>query len=176
MNADLGLYGALVLIIVMIISSLASLHKGKRATLSSLDYANVALNAVAVVSGGALIVGDLALQITAPLHWLVLLAYLVLLIIFSALRHIGGSRIVLFPMAVVSALMVILMLADIFLNLPLSSYYNSLPNFGTSYLLGFGRAGTASIFWVSLAFVLLLASSALQSLLSVIIYSRKTRS
>ncbi|MGC8558588.1 MAG: hypothetical protein ACP5NC_06320 [Nitrososphaeria archaeon] len=133
------------------------------------DYANITANIIVVASGGALVIWDAALQITAFVHWLVLLVYLALIIIFSAFRHIDKSRIVLLPMAAVSAIMVVLMLADIFLNLPVSSYYNSLPGFGVSYLLGFGQAGTASIFWVSLTFVLVLAFLIVQSILSLLI-------
>ena len=173
MIVNVGTYGALVLILTFIVAVVISLLNKKKEPLSSLDYFNAAFSVVNVFSGGALITGDVALQVAAPLHWLILLIYLELLIIFSALRHVGRFRVVTLATAIVSALMVVLMLADIFFNLPLSSYYNSLPNFGTSYLLGFGRPGTASIFWVSLAFVLLLAFSAAQSLLSFFIYLRK---
>lgn len=171
MSEEIGVYGAVILTLLLIISAIASLRLRKPGVrLGVTDYANIAVNIIVVASGGALVIWDVALQVTAFIHWLVLLVYLVLIIAFSALRHIDKSRVVLLPMAAVSAIMVVLMLTDIFLNLPVSSYYNSLPGFGVSYLLGFGQAGTASVFWVSLAFVLVLAFSVVQSVLSVLVY------
>ncbi|MCL4343648.1 MAG: hypothetical protein JRN26_00170 [Nitrososphaerota archaeon] len=171
---EMGIYGAIILVLSLLISAIISLRlrrPGK--SLGVPDYANIFSNIVVVLSGGALIIWDVALQITAFVHWLVLLVYLSLIIILSALRHIDKMRFVLLPIAAISAIMVILMLADIFLNLPVSSYYNSLPGFGVSYLLGFGQPGTASIFWVSLTFVLVLAFSVAQSILSLLIYIKK---
>ncbi|MEM0097886.1 MAG: hypothetical protein QXH39_04110 [Conexivisphaerales archaeon] len=176
LSEEMSIYGAIVLVLSLLISIVISLSLRRTGHgLGTLDYANIVSNIIVVTSGGALIIWDVALQITAFIHWLVLLVYLALIIIFSVFRHIDKLRIVLLPIVVISAIMVVLMLADIFLNLPISSYYNSLPGFGVSYLLGFGQPGTASTFWVSLTFVLALAFSTVQSILSLFIYIKNKK-
>ncbi len=170
-SEELGISGAVILIFSFIISAAISMRfKNRINHINARDYINTVFNIIVIASGSALIIWDVALQLTAFIHWLVLLIYISLIIILSSLHYIGKMRFPLLLISVFSAIMVFLMLVDILFNLPISSYYNSLPGIGVSYLLGFGQPGTASLFWVSLTFVLTMVCSALQSILSAILY------
>ncbi|MDG7051528.1 MAG: hypothetical protein JRN19_03660 [Nitrososphaerota archaeon] len=175
-SGPLGSTAAIIIIAVLVISILALFYgKEKRATRikrSVLDTINIISIGIATISGAGLLVDVPALQTAGFLHWAVLLIYISILIFLTCTYFIRRVTRSLPLISLFSSLMAVLMLIDIFGNLPVSDYYNALPNFGLKYLLGFGAAGTASSFWVSLAFVLLLAASVLQAAMSLVIWRR----
>jgi len=177
-SGPLGPAAAIIIIAVLIISVLGLLYRNSKSATqirrSALNIINITSMGMATISGAGLLVDVPALQTAGFLHWLVLLIYISILIFLGCMYYIRAITKSLPLIASFSFIMVILMLIDIFGNLPVSGYYNALPNFGLKYLLGFGAAGTASSLWVSLAFVLLLATSTLQAVISLVIW-RKAR-
>lgn len=103
-------------------------------------------------AGLYLLVFDKLLRQYGYFHWLILLAYLVVMPIVAIARHVTKKRVFSLAIGVFSLLMFIAQLADAALNLPVSKFKGT---GGFSYLFGFGTTPLSS-FGTSTAFTLFL--------------------
>ncbi len=125
------------------------------------------IHALLVVSAAALIpslylaVDDPVLRTSAPLHYGLLILYIILLI--TALVMVFKSRTRNYSMGLFRILgggMFALMLVDTVFGLPVSSTYAAIPYMGWKYLFGFGTTSISSTA-LSVAFSVIMMASAL---------------
>ncbi len=124
--------------------------------------------AIEFVASVYLLLFDPLMKSLGPLHWVILLAYTVILSFFSLGYILSGSRKSLLVVGVFAALMFVAMLADGALGLPLSAAHH--PGSAWSYLFGFGANG--STFGVSAAFTLMLVFAIVTAALSFYYYRK----
>ncbi len=140
---------------------------------TTIEYLIIEFFTVGILSSLYLLVFDRVLQTLAPLHWAILLAYIVIAAVLFAITRANGARLAYLGLGAISALMVLAMIADAALGLPFSkAHVANSAGLGWSYLFGFGAAGTGSTFAVSFAFTLMLVSLAILAALS---YARSRR-
>ena len=111
------------------------------------------------LSGLYLLLFDKLLRQFGYLHWLILLAYLVVVALVLVIRQIAKKRALTLLVGIFALLMFIAQLADAALNLPISGFKGT---DGFAYLFGFGTTplssfGTSTAFTVFLVFNLVLA-------------------
>ncbi|MCW1302632.1 MAG: hypothetical protein QXX36_03330 [Candidatus Rehaiarchaeum fermentans] len=136
-------------------------------------YGLIISTAIALASSLYLLLFDTLLRNTAPLHYAILLAYFVLLIglVYVIYKVKKQSKLSSLVLGIISALFVLGMFLDAILGLPFSSLSGT-ASAAFNYLFGFGAKGTSSSFGESLAFSLLLLSSASISIQSIFRYLR----
>ncbi len=124
-------------------------------------YALLVVSVIALGPSIYLAVDNPLLRTAAPLHYGLLILYIILLI--TALVMVFKNKTKNYSMYLFRILgggMFALMLVDIVIGLPLSSTYAAVPYIGWKYLFGFGTTSISS-FGLSLAFSIIMIASAL---------------
>jgi hypothetical protein len=111
------------------------------------------------LSGLYLLLFDKLLRQFGYFHWIILLAYLIVVAVVVVIRQIAKKKALTALIGVFSLLMFIAQMADAALNLPISGFKGTN---GFSYLFGFGTTplssfGTSAAFTIFLVFNLVLA-------------------
>jgi len=130
-------------------------------------YLLISASAIALIPAIYLAVDNHLLRTSAPLHYGLLILYIILLI--ASLIMVFTNKMKDYSMYLYRLLgggMFIIMITDIVFGLPLSSLYSITPYIGWKYLLGFGTTSYSS-FYLSLAFSLIMIASALLFSLSI---------
>ncbi len=145
----------------------------KRSTAT--DYLLAEFFAVGLLSSLYLLIFDVLLRALAPLHWAILLVFMIIAVVLFVLARAKGIGKAYLGLGMISTLMVLAMLGDAALGLPLSkAHVPGVANLGWNYLFGFGAPGTGSTFSVSFAFTLMLVSLVVLAALSYAIYKRES--
>ncbi|MGC8681899.1 MAG: hypothetical protein ACP5RE_02245 [Candidatus Acidifodinimicrobium sp.] len=165
------------LALILLFSLIFLLKKNKKhEEFGFLGYTVLLLAVFQVAFGIYLLSTDITLLIYGYFHWIVLLVYTTLMMIFILASYIGKyHEVSTLLFGVLSAALFVLMLVDVYLNLPFSYFYNAYNGIGFSYLLGFGRNAVSSI-GVSAAFVALLILSLSTLILSFYAVFKQLRS
>ena len=158
-------------IIIAVSLILASIPAVLPALVEAIDknriHALLVVSVVALVPSLYLAVDDPVLRTSAPLHYGLLILYIILLI--TALAMVFKNKTKNYSMDLFRILgggMFAMMLADIVLGLPASSAHAAIPYIGWKYLFGFGTTSISSTA-LSVAFSVIMIASALLFSLSI---------
>ena len=123
-------------------------------------YALLIASIAALIPSLYLAVGDPLLRTSAPLHYGLLILYIILLMAALAMVFKNKTKnYSLYLFRILGGGMFVLMLADIVLGLPVSSIHAAIPHIGWEYLFGFGTTSFSS-FGLSVAFSIIMVASA----------------
>lgn len=150
--------GGSAILLFIILAILPLLYNEKR-----LNYAGYLAFGVSLISSVYLITEDTLLRELGYIHWVILIAFFIALIIGMTIYLLGKGKLKVvasFGLSIGSLLMSIGMILDAALGLPLTSISSIGSPTGFNYLFGYGIT-TASSFSVSLAFSLLLVFNGL---------------